>query len=475
MPNDFDLLQVAKGAVEAPAGCGKTELIVSALRRHSDPKPVLVLTHTNAGVAALRHRLSRHRVPQDRYRLSTIDGWALRILKTFPTRSRIAPAHLDLEDARRDYPAIKAAIARLLAGRHIDEVLFASYSRVIVDEYQDCDPDQHAVVCHLATILPTVVLGDPMQEIFNWRGHHPNWDDDVVATFPLVAELTRPWRWENAGAHELGTWLLKARRTLKAGGQIDLRTAPSDDVSWVHLDGVTDHEKQRLACLTQSPRAGGEVLIIAGGVQKDLQRKLAKQTPGAVTVEAVDLTDVTDFAHKIKLVAPGNLEAALDFAFAVMTGVDREGIVARATTIAAARHRAPPEVHELAAIRYREVGDAASLIALFNALEAAQGARTFRPEILRACIRALQSSGCDVSFLEAAKRIREQQRVLGRRLPTKAVGSPLLLKGLEGDVAVIVDASAFDRDAAKNRKNLYVALTRGSKKLVVCSPTPHLG
>jgi len=111
----------------------------------------------------------------------------------------------------------------------------------------------------------------------------------------------------------------------------------------------------------------------------------------------------------------------------------------------------------------------------FEALEAAQDARTFRPEILRTCIRALKLSGPDVSFLEATKHIREQQRVLGRRLPKKAVGSPLLLKGLEGDVAVILNASDFDRDAAKNRKNLYVAMTRGSSKLVVCSPTHLLG
>lgn len=462
------------GAVEAPAGCGKTELIVSALRRHSDPKPVLVLTHTNAGVAALRHRLSRHRVPQNRYRLSTLDGWALRILKTFPARSGIALAHLDLEDTKRDYPAIKTAIAHLLVGLHIDEVLFASYSRVIVDEYQDCDPDQHAVVCHLATILPTVVLGDPMQEIFNWRGRHPAWDQDVLGTFPLVAELTRPWRWENVGAHELGAWLLEARRALKTGGRIDLRTSPPE-VSWIHLDREDDHEKQRLACLTRSPRAGGEVLIMTGGTQKDLQRKLAKQTPGAVTVEAVDLIEVTEFAREIDLIAPGNLEAALNFAHAVMTGVDRDSIATRAATITAGRHRTPPQAHELAAIRYREVGDASSLIALFDTLEAAQGSRTFRPEILRSCIKALRSSGPDVSFLEAAKRIREQQRILGRLLPARAVGSPLLLKGLEGDVAVILDASDFDRDAGKNRKNLYVALTRGSRKLVVCSPTHLLG
>ncbi len=113
--------------------------------------------------------------------------------------------------------------------------------------------------------------------------------------------------------------------------------------------------------------------------------------------------------------------------------------------------------------------------ALFDSLEAVQGARTFRPEILRPCIRALRSAGPDESFLEAAKRIREQQRMLGRLLPERSVGSPLLLKGLEGDVAVILDASDFDRDAAKNRKNLYVAMTRGSRKLVICSPSAMIG
>ena len=210
-------------------------------------------------------------------------------------------------------------------------------------------------------------------------------------------------------------------------------------------------------------------------MQKDLQRKLAKQTPGAVTVEAVDLKEVIDFAREVDLVAPGNLEAALDFAFTVMTGIDRASIAARVATISAARHRTPPEAHELAAIRYRKRRDAASLIALFDALEATQGTRTFRPEILRTCIKALRSSGPDVSFLEVVKRIREQQRVHGRLLPTKSVGSPLLLKGLEGVVAVILDASNFDRNPEKIRKNLYVAITRGSRKLVVCSPAHLLG
>jgi hypothetical protein len=51
------------------------------------PKPILVLTHTNAGVAALRGRLERASVPTSAYRLATIDGWAMRLLTLFPQRA----------------------------------------------------------------------------------------------------------------------------------------------------------------------------------------------------------------------------------------------------------------------------------------------------------------------------------------------------------------------------------------------------
>jgi DNA helicase-2/ATP-dependent DNA helicase PcrA len=58
MPGDhIDLLAISRGTVTAPAGCGKTHLIAEALTRHGSGKPILVLTHTNAGVVALRGRL----------------------------------------------------------------------------------------------------------------------------------------------------------------------------------------------------------------------------------------------------------------------------------------------------------------------------------------------------------------------------------------------------------------------------------
>ena len=90
--------------------------------------------------------------------------------------------------------------------------------------------------------------------------------------------------------------------------------------------------------------------------------------------------------------------------------------------------------------------------------------------MLSCCIRALNS--CDgskpASFAEAAVRAREENRLLGRILPARAVGSTLLLKGLEAEVAVLLDVE--EMDAAQ----LYVAMTRGSRKLIVCSRSPVL-
>jgi superfamily II DNA or RNA helicase len=46
--DEIDLLTIERGAITAPAGCGKTHLIADALTRHNGAKPVMILTHTNA-------------------------------------------------------------------------------------------------------------------------------------------------------------------------------------------------------------------------------------------------------------------------------------------------------------------------------------------------------------------------------------------------------------------------------------------
>src|SRR5260370_25404467 len=157
---DIDLLAIDRGLVTAPAGCGKTELTARALARHKQPKPILVLTHTNAGVAALRGRLNRAGVSSKNYRLGTIDGWAMRLISTFPQRSGHSPKLLELVSPGKDYPEIRITAAKLLQSGSVSEILSSSYGRVVVDEYQDCSTLQHAIVVNAATVLPTVVLGD---------------------------------------------------------------------------------------------------------------------------------------------------------------------------------------------------------------------------------------------------------------------------------------------------------------------------
>ena len=80
MPPEVDLSVIERGSVAAPAGCGKTQLIAEALRLHTQGPPILVLTHTKAGVAALRARLRRGGVSNAAYRVSTIDGFAMLLI-----------------------------------------------------------------------------------------------------------------------------------------------------------------------------------------------------------------------------------------------------------------------------------------------------------------------------------------------------------------------------------------------------------
>ena len=85
---------------------------------------------------------------------------------------------------------------QLLQAGHLAQPLRATYARLLVDEYQDCNVVQHAIVSGLAQVLPTCVLGDPMQAIFSFRGNRlVHWANEVQPLFPAAGELRIPWRW----------------------------------------------------------------------------------------------------------------------------------------------------------------------------------------------------------------------------------------------------------------------------------------
>jgi DNA helicase-2/ATP-dependent DNA helicase PcrA len=465
-----DLLTINRGAVTAPAGCGKTYLIADALKRHRQTKPILVLTHTNAGVAALRGRLDAFGVPATRYRLATLDGWAMRLAATFPMRSQIDPVALRLGNPGANYPAIRNAATRLLADGHVADVVGASYARLIVDEYQDCSQRQHAMVTWLAQTLPTCVLGDPLQAIFGFGGDDlPGWNTDVCSYFPVVAQLTQPWRWINAGAADLGNWLLQARASMIAGQQVDVQTAPAGWVDWVQLTGTNDRAA-RVAAASIPAMADEKVLIIGFATSPAQQRGIASRVPGAIVVEAVDLKDLVAFGRSFEPTSINALEEIAAFAEELMSGA---GAVQAAADIRTHIGLGNPPDGPLEAAGYSLVSAGSYSAALDFLVELGRQAigGIHRDAVMRACIRALR--GClgpqPPSFHDSTMQVREQSRLIGRPLAARSVGSTLLVKGLEGDIAVVLDGDAL------NFHHLYVAMTRGARKLVVCSASPILG
>jgi len=470
-PVEVDLRAITRGTVTAPAGCGKTQLIAHALAVHRGSKPVLVLTHTNAGVAALRGRLERAGVIRGAYRLSTIDGWAMRLIASFPERSNHDPDVLRLSAPARDYPAIREAAWQLLQTGHVNEVMRASYAHLIVDEYQDCSVPQHHIVYFLSLLLPTSILGDPMQAIFGFRGNAlADWNQQVCAHFPIAAELTTPWRWRNAGAEALGQWLLEARRLLANGQRVDLRTGPSEHLTWVPTVPPNDHSQRLAAARTLPPTADGRVLLIADSRNRAAQQNFASQTPGASTVEAVDLQDLVAFGSTFDPALPDALARLLSFAQSVMTNVGLAELTRRLESLTRGTARNPPSIAEACALAFQSVPTIATAGKLLSELHAMPNVRVYRPAIFYGVLKALRdASHGTVPLEETARRVREENRFLGRPLPRRAVGSTLLLKGLEAEVAVLLNTEGM------TAQHLYVAMTRGSIKLVVCSPSAMVG
>ena len=460
-----DLLSIDKGCISAPAGCGKTHLISETLSRYQGEKPILVLTHTNAGVAALKKKLNEHKVPRQAYRLSTVDGWAIRLISTFPKRSNLDPEILDLKKPRRDYSAIKAHALELLNKKHVDDVIQASYDRIFVDEYQDCMKPQHDIVVALSQLLPTCVFGDELQCIFGWSGPNVDWDTEVLRDFPLICELDIPYRWNNVGCDALGQWLLDIRPQLKSGSSIDLNDSPAE-VEWLQISGPRDAENLLKAARSKSPSKGGSVMIICSGMNKKRQQQVARHTPGAVVVENVDLTDFIDFAEYFSFNATNGTDELLDFASTVMTGVEAKAMKQRIKSLLKGTAKKVSSNAERAALDFRATPCPQTANTMLVEINKQSGVRSHRPALLSACLRTLNSCQNADDFRELAIQVRERQRVVGREVKGRVVGSTLLLKGLEADVAVLLDTADF------SRQDLYVALTRGARKVVVCSENP---
>lgn len=451
MPEAEDIAASARGAMIAPAGCGKTHVIVEAIRNFGRGHE-LILTHTHAGVDALRSRLTKLNVPPFKYAIDTIAGWALRLVASFPARSGV----INLEPKSNDgWVSIYEGATRLLSLEPYKRIVRASYSGVYVDEYQDCSIRQHALITQLKEILPSRILGDPLQGIFDFAGDQVDWEQHVTPNFDSIPGPTEPRRWRDTNP-ELGTWLQEQRTNLQDGRAINLDGAP---ITFVEANNITAVQ-QRIWWLT---RHGKVVTIHSFGPQC---QAFASRMAGTFScVEPIDCDDLFKFAEEFdNATGIARSLSVLEFAGRCMTKVKTELKTVREGL---AKGRVPKVkkygMQLQVLLEIADDNDIGKIIDGIEAIEQIPGLYIYRRELLAEMKKALRACklGEYASLADATWKIRNQTRQMGRKLPNFAAGTPLLVKGLEFPHAVVF----FDQGYTS--KSLYVALTRGSSSLTV--------
>lgn len=456
MLNPKSLLGVKRGSVVAPAGHGKTELIakVAGLSGRT-----LVLTHTHAGVHALRARMGRLGIDPRAAAVDTLASWASRYTSAFPRLGK----PLGRMPVGKEWSTLYTGGLDVLSASPVRDVIAASYDRLLVDEYQDCDLPQHNLVVRLAEQLPTIVFGDAMQGIFGFAGGSVSWGRDVFPAFPLVGELGEPMRWKKTNPM-LGEWIAEVRGKLERGESVDLTGGPA-----IYLPCENAYDLSPLFHQLDDVRG----TAVAIHCRRGTCEQLAKSSKAAYQA-------IEDIACKALQQFASNWDRS--------SGSQREGLI-RALVKSAVIFKSLGEeevesaedvrVRELAQAAYKDLsstGDPSAAVQVLSACRLHSRARTFRAELLRDTGKALAALAEGRHATLAASAFVTRQRVshVGRLLPRRTVSTPLLLKGLEFDRVTVPDACHFSNedDGGAQAKLFYVALSRARTSLVISSSTP---
>jgi AAA domain-containing protein len=465
-PLPKDVAACRRGLVVAPAGCGKTHMITEAVQCCAGRQ--LVLTHTHAGVKAIRDRMARFCVPRERYLVSTLDSFALRYASAFPSLS----GWTTQQPHGNEWGELQPCAAKLFKENFVESVLRASYAGVFVDEYQDCTIDQHKLVLELASVLPCRVFGDPLQSVF-WevnKGQTLPWNR-VEENFSLIGDLNHPHRWADRNEH-LGRWLLEIRPSLLAGSEIELSKAPGVTVQQCN----PDQQIQLAACLN-SLRRDDETIIAFRKWRQHCHYLAGRLNNAFNTFEDAQCEDLLGWTRKIgDATGSDRVRGLITFAEKWLTKLPTNAVRAVGKSVVDNRqNRARRDdlirlFDSLASVR--DDSNALRIVAVLDAFESLQERPVFKSREVWSGLRKAASSSnaaSGQSLFEVAWHHRDIIRRSGRHPAKHCLATPLLVKGLECDRALILDSRDFP-----DAESLYVCLTRACKSITILTPSATL-
>ncbi|MGY4282993.1 hypothetical protein ACVWXO_002213 [Bradyrhizobium sp. LM2.7] len=451
------MARARSGFVEAPAGWGKTEAIVKSVGAFCDGRQ-LVLTHTHAGVDALRQRFHTHGTAPAKYHVDTIAGWSWGWVRMYPSNAAYR-GPVDIAE----WADVYSGMCSLLHKDFVKQGILNSYSGVIVDEYQDCTAQMHSVIVELKRLLPCRVLGDDLQGIFGFRDEKLIGWSDVRAEFGTnLGALETPYRWIKAGNEKLGHWLLNSHDDFRANREPSYRNSPVERRSMTYGDlskkliGIVREKKGRMCVIGHKARP------LPAGVETSLVNHQFR------VLEPNDLSVLQDLVRAVcdgeTANAPKAVMAFFKRVFGALGPDDKQffqNILSnKRQRVLRADRRALCQKH----------GEGVTPRLLFDLLEYA-GNNPGVPCKLKESVSALQcileallEAGANLKTLYADEIARRKYH--SRSNAYRCIGSTLLVKGLEFDHAIVLRAPDW-QDGWGTLKDVYVALTRGAKSVTL--------
>lgn len=459
---DLDnFLKSPKSLLIAPAGFGKTHTITECLSKLPvNTKKELILTHTHAGVGSIKEKLKKQNI-HNNYEVETISSFIQRYVLAYNYDSKVP----NLEDSKKYYSFLNLSALKLFNNNIVQKIIKASYSGLFVDEYQDCTKTQHQIIKILADLLPTRLLGDFLQGIFEFNEPTVNLTctTEMDGFIQNYFELSKPQRWLNGNNHFLGNDLKAIREKIINNENFNLRSYKSIEVyQYPSLDLHTPNTNYNKLVWRLIGNNKSLLILHSNTTSIEPRKKITQIFNGALnliesiddklfykTALILDELDINNMAlklHELSLLIFNKTEISKwfnDKGFKRKTKLEEKAII-----------------NEISQLSQNLSHNLYKIITIISKLP---NVKCYRPEVLSSLFKAIEIANNEkATIYDSMINYRNTIRRFGRKIEGKCIGTTLLTKGLEFDTVLVLDANKFTCP-----KHFYVAITRACKKLVI--------
>jgi len=470
MLNIEEFISKSKSMLIAPAGYGKTHAIVECIKKTPTTDKQLILTHTHAGVASIKEKIKKAKISSSLYNVETITSFAQKYVTAF-----YKGIDLPQQEDKTYFPFVISKATEILKKSPISSIVKNSYTNLFVDEYQDCTISQHEFILILSKILPTHILGDPLQGIFEFSGQRliDLTNGDQMGDFlSNQYELSEPWRWKKHNRENLGSDIKSIRSRLLNKQSINFRDFPSIEVKIINeldLFKPSNLYSRGVWGLLEEPSL---LLIHPDSTSINPRLKIISNYGNKFKlVEAIDDKDFYKMAKMIDSVSKDTIgKNVRDLCLQIFsktvvnTWFNDNGLKNKSSEND--KLLAKPIKEDFTS--YKKSPSISLIADILEKIKKLPKIKCYRSELFNSLLKSINEAEIqNITVYDAMINKRNSARRSGRKIFGKCIGTTLLTKGLEFETVAIINAHKF-----KCPKNFYVALTRATIRLVVFTNNP---